>query len=764
MLAFLLTGVTAQSQTFNDSGFVTETVFSVEPFQPVFLTFAPDGRIFVVEKGGVVRIYDNGELLPTPFIDISSKVNIAFDRGLLGFALDPDFEANGFAYLLYTFENGSNPVGMGRKTARLTRVKANANNPNVASPGSEVVILGSIGTPPCPNNGNDCIPSDEVSHTIGTLRFAPDGNLFVGIGDGSSFVSLDPLALRAQDLNSYSGKILRIKPDGTALSDNPFYDGTNSIQSKVWSYGLRNPYRFSLDPAVGEPIIGDVGWSNQEEINSGKGKNFGWPCYEGNSQEPSYAALLECQQLAPSSVTAPLHTYDHVEGQAVIGGVFYTSNVYPNKYQGNYFFADYSQGWIKRMEFLPNGKVKDVQQFATEVGIIVNLEMGPDDFLYYIEFESGEIRRIKFDGPVAQASATPSFGYSPLNVTFSSAGSVDPTDPSLSYLWDFDDNGQTSTLANPSHSFVSGVVKTYNVTLTVTNQDDETSSDVAKVTVGSVPPVATILNPPEGTVLKGGDVVGFKGSATDPDEGILDSTSLRWDVLFHHDDHIHTVLNKIGGQGSFGVDSDHGEGTFSIELILSATDSSGLMDKKSILLPIKNLLFLDDFADGQAEDWNVIKDMWSVEANQLVGTTEKKAEIEAPNPWIPSGKLGCSSCTIETDIRFDSTDMLVSILGWYEDNKNYVELKLIGNKGKISIKQKANGKVTAKDSVPFQIQAGTTYRLRVSYSQDEFNVYIDDVLVSTASSSATPFGNLRFKLKSTSKTPTTVRFANIEVF
>lgn len=753
-----------QGQTFNDSGFVTETVFSVEPFQPVFLTFAPDGRIFVVEKNGVVRIFDNGALLSTPFIDISSKVNIALDRGLLGFALDPNFETNGFAYFLYTFENGTNPADNGRKTARLTRVKVSANNPNVASPGSEVVILGSIGTPPCSNNGNDCIPSDAVSHTIGTLRFAPDGNLFVGIGDGAFFVSMHPLALRAQDLNSYSGKILRIKPDGTAPPDNPFYDGTNSIQSKIWSYGLRNPYRFSLDPLTGEPIIGDVGWNNHEEINRGKGKNFGWPCYEGNSQEPSYAVLLECQQLAPSSITSPLHTYDHVEGQAVIGGVFYTSNVYPNKFQGNYFFADYSEGWIKRMDFQSNGNVKDVQEFATEVGIIVNLELGPDGFLYYIEFESGEIRRIKFNGPVAKASATPFFGYSPLNVMFSSAGSIDPTGSPLTYLWDFDDNGQTSTSPNPSHSFVSSVVKTYNVELTVTNQNAETSSDVAQVIVGSVPPIATIINPPEGTVLKGGDVVGFKGSATDPEDGPLNATSLKWDVLLHHNDHIHTVLNKIGGQGSFTVESDHGEGTFSFELIFSATDSSGLMDKKSILLPIKNLLFADDFADGEAADWVVVKDTWTVEANQLIGTTAKKAEIEAPNPWMPSGKLGCSSCTIETDIRFDSTDMLVSLLGWYEDSKNYVEVKLIGTKGKISIKQKANGKVAAKDSVPFPIEAGTTYRLRVNFSHDEFHVYIDDVLVSTASSSEAPFGNLRFRLKSTSKAPTTARFGNIEVF
>src|SRR5918911_1994045 len=259
---FILFPSLAQAQTFADSGFVSEVVTKLAPYQPTGLTFAPDGRIFIWQKSGVVRIFKNGALLPTPFIDLQPRVNIVNDRGLLGLALDPNFATNGYVYLLYTYEEGGDPNNAGPKTARLTRVTTNPSNPDVALTNSEVVILGSLGTPPCSNYpaGSDCIPSDSKSHTVGTLRFGADGKLFVGIGDGAGYADTDVLALRAQDLNSYSGKILRINRDGSAPGDNPFNDGTNSIRSKVYSYGLRNPYRFSLHPVTGEVYLGDVGW------------------------------------------------------------------------------------------------------------------------------------------------------------------------------------------------------------------------------------------------------------------------------------------------------------------------------------------------------------------------------------------------------------------------------------------------------------------------------------------------------------------------
>ena len=481
VLSFALLSFSAAStsaQTFVDQGFSTDIITTLPPYDTVGLTFAPDGRMFIWQKTGVVKIFKNGVLLSTPFIDIRSRVNSYGDRGLLGLALDPAFATNGYVYLLYTFESGSNPNSSAARTSRLTRVTANPANLDVALPNSEIVLLGTLGNRACSRfaAGSDCIPSDGDSHSIGTLRFAPDGKLFVGIGDGAGYIGTDPLALRAQDLNSYSGKILRVNPDGTAPGDNPFDDGTNSIRSKVYSYGLRNPYRFNLHPVTGEPYIGDVGWGSWEEINTGRGANFGWPCYEGQLAQTDYQAQFPlCQQLPLSVVTPPLYTYSHAEGNTVIGGSFYNATQYPQQYRGNFFFADYSNGFIRRMTFDANGNLTGVLPFATGVDSPVSLELGPDGMLYYISIVSGQVRRVKFSGPVARASATPLWGYSPLNVTFSSSGSLDPNGGSLAYLWEFGD-GTTSTSPNPSHTYTSTTVRTfkrqtYSDRFTVTKRD-----------------------------------------------------------------------------------------------------------------------------------------------------------------------------------------------------------------------------------------------------------------------------------------------------
>lgn len=577
-----------QAQTFTDPGFVAETVTTLPPYDAVGLTFAPDGRIFIWQKTGVVRIFKNGVLLTTPFIDIHTRVNSFGDRGLLGMALDPNFATNRFVYLLYTYESGSNPNNSAARTARLTRVTASSANPDIAQSGSEIVILGSLGNRPCTQQpaGSDCIPSDGDSHTIGSLRFAPDGKLFLSIGDGAGYATTDPLAMRSQDLNSYSGKLLRINKDGTAPGDNPFDDGTNSIRSKVYSYGLRNPYRFSLNPVTGEAYLGDVGWRSWEEINRGRGANFGWPCYEGYETQPEYQALFtQCQQLPSSAVTPPLYTYSHDVGNTVIGGAFYNSTQYPLQYRGNYFFADYSDLFIKRMTFDASGNVLGVQTFATDVDSPVSLELGPDGFLYFISLASGDVRRIKFNGPVAKASGSPLWGYSPLNIAFSSSGSLDPSGGSITYLWDFGD-GTTSTSANPSHMYTSTTVRTFDAKLTVTDSQTRSATDHVTITIGSVPPTATILSPSDGTPFSPGDVVTFQGMATDPDE-TLTPTALSWQVLLHHDDHVHPVITATGTGGSFAVES-HGVGIYSYEIILTATDSSGLTNTRSIILPVNS--------------------------------------------------------------------------------------------------------------------------------------------------------------------------------
>ena len=412
------TGAHARAQTFTDPQFVTELVATLDQFTPVGLAFAPDGRIFVWQKPGVVRIVKDGALLSAPFLDIQSRVNQCGDRGLLGLALDPAFPTNGFVYLFYTFESGTNPNDCNAKTSRLTRVTANPANLDVALPGSEVVIISGI-------------PTDGDSHSVGMLRFAPDGKLFASHGDGASYSFADPLALRAQDLNSYNGKILRINPDGSAPGGNPFDDGTNSIRSKVWAYGLRNPFRFELHPATAEPYIGDVGWNTWEELNRGRGANFGWPCFEGSGSQPEYqAAFQQCRNLSPASVTPPFFTYNHTVGSTVIGGAFYTGSSTRRRTVATSSSATTAAAGSRAWSSTPTTTVTAVNTFATDVDGPVAIQMGPDGMLYYAAILSGEIRRIRFVGqarpPTAQAAAAPSAGYSPLTVHFSSAGSTNP--------------------------------------------------------------------------------------------------------------------------------------------------------------------------------------------------------------------------------------------------------------------------------------------------------------------------------------------------
>jgi glucose/arabinose dehydrogenase len=590
LFSFLLLTSLTQAITFNDQGFSSETVLTLPAFSIVGATFAPDGRIFVWQREGVVRIYKNGQLLPTPFVDITPEVNIGGDRGLLGLAVDPNFAQTGYVYLLYVFEWNNNPTSHQPRTARLTRVTADPNNPDVALPGSEITLLGTIGIPSCSNYppGSDCIADDSDSHSIGTVQIGPDGTLYVGSGDGSWYSFVDPQALRAQDLESLNGKILRINPDGTAPVDNPFYDGTNSNTSKVFAYGLRNPFRFTLDPIIGEPLIGDVGWNDWEEVDRGKGANFGWPCFEGNAPQAGYqAAFTQCQQIDPDTITYPIYTYNHSVGATVVGGVFYTDNEFPVQYQGNFFFADYVGNWIKRIVFDSNQNIVSVNNFATNADAPVSFALGPDGWIYYVSITTGELRRIKYGGPFANASANPTSGYSPLNVAFSSAGSSDPNGQTLTFLWDFGD-GTTSTQANPNHTYTSGTVKTFVATLTVTNEDSESSSDSVSITVGSLPPTAVIDTPPDGTVVNPGDVVNFSGHGTDPDDGNLPASAMHWTVYLHHDDHIHTFLELDGVTGGSFTAQDYGAGTYSYEIDLTVTDSSGLTDTDSVDLPINS--------------------------------------------------------------------------------------------------------------------------------------------------------------------------------
>jgi hypothetical protein len=250
---------------------------------PTSLEWSPDGEnMYITQKNGLVRVVNNGVLESTPFIDISAMTNGTRDRGLLDIAIHPDFENTPYVYLLFTYDPPevfnntglAGPDGNGNRAGRLIRVTADASNDyKTAVAGSEVVLLGTNSTwdnfngfvnstsnfnePPAginPDGSNirDFIASDSESHTIGSIVFGTDGNLFVSIGDGTSYNAVDPRTVRVQDIDNLSGKILRIDPiTGQGVSDNPFYNGdAGANRSKVYQLGVRNPFRMAVDPML----------------------------------------------------------------------------------------------------------------------------------------------------------------------------------------------------------------------------------------------------------------------------------------------------------------------------------------------------------------------------------------------------------------------------------------------------------------------------------------------------------------------------------
>ena len=417
----------------NDLGNFTLDTFASGFSQLTALDWSPDGsRAFVAQKDGVVRLVDNGTVADTPFIDISAQVNDSRDRGLLGLAVHPDFPNQPYVYLAFTydppevFDNDglAGEDGTGNRPSRVIRVEADPNtNFTTAIPGSEVVILGTNSTwenTRCPDanstdnfnippsgitdegeNIRDYLATDSESHSVGGLRFGTDGSLFVSNGDGTSYNRADPRTTRVQDINNLSGKILRVAPlTGEGLPDNPFYDGDpNSNRSKVYSYGLRNPFRLAIDPETNEPYIGDVGWKTWEEINTGRGANFGWPYYEGGDgtslQQEEYQDLPEAQAFYNSgqSVTAPIYATSHEDGAiAVIMGDFYTGDTYPDFYNNALFYADYGEESVSFLIFNDDGGVK-TNTFQEDISGLTQISTAPDGNLYAVDSVSGEIIR-----------------------------------------------------------------------------------------------------------------------------------------------------------------------------------------------------------------------------------------------------------------------------------------------------------------------------------------------------------------------------------
>jgi glucose/arabinose dehydrogenase len=445
------------------SGF-TETLVAGGLANPTAMAFAPDGRLFVAQQGGALRVIKNGTLLGPAFVTLT--VNASGERGLLGVAFDPSFATNGYVYVYYT---ATTPT-IHNRVSRFTAVVDTATGlpGDTAVAGSEVPLL-------------DLETLGATNHNGGAIHFGPDGKLYVAVGENAT-------GSNSQSLANRLGKILRINADGTIPTDNPTAFGgiagsPTGLNRSIWAVGLRNPFTFSFQPGTSRMFINDVGEGTWEEIDDGiVGSNYGWNITEGPTTDPRFRS--------------PLSYYQHGTGVcAITGGAFYNPPTvqFPADHVGDYFFADFCAGWIHRLD-LATGTVTD---FASGIASPVDLQVSADGALYYLARGSGSVYRIGYTSATQPptiltqpADQTVAVGQ-PATFSVSASGT-----PPLTYQWQrdgLDIAGATST----SYTIASAqlVDNGARFRVRVSNVAGSPFSNEATLTVSSAPPAAAFVKP-----------------------------------------------------------------------------------------------------------------------------------------------------------------------------------------------------------------------------------------------------------------------------
>lgn len=726
------------------SGFIDELI-SDNWTVPTGLTFDENGKMYVWEKSGKVFIVENGIKQANPLIDISEEVLDYNDHGLNGFTLDPNFLKNGYIYLMYVAKrhhvlnfgkssyNPNDESPFQNTIGRITRYTLNSTGVDYAS---RKILIGET-----PDTG---IPILVDNHGVGTLAFGLDGTLFATIGDASlatedvvddtksdwfneaitlGFIKPEENinAYKSQYLNSMNGKILRIDPNtGDGVPSNPFFDAVSprSPKSRVWSFGLRNPFRFSFKPNTGSRnpadanpgiiFIGDVGWSHREELNIAPkgGINFGWPTFEGIDfvnkayQDPKY--LPQSHQkpavdwrgtLARGvidgdafAVGSPQFKGTQFTGISSIGGLWYNNLQFPREYQNLYYHADY-EGWIKAFKFDDKNQPMEVIDFVNDVhptSMAINPKDGAIYYTNYYYPNIHEIRRLSYNPnanrrPNVIQSASPIYGKAPLKVNFRASDSKDPEGTALKFEWSFGD-GQTSAEANPVHEYSSnsGKSTTYSVSVKVTDVDGLSTTKMMSIFVDNTPPkiistsvdnIDTFENTKDFTVT-------LNAVVTDAEQN-QEQISYLWSVLLYHDDHIHFITSfyKPSGDAVLGIVPCDAQ-TYFYKVTLTTTDSEGLSSVyEKMIVPKCKVVIVDP----------------------PLGTETQTAEFNiAPNPTSQSIDIFSESGVLNKKLKLTLFQVNGSILlekeGFWQEIKPSLDAKLIySNTGMYLLKITSDG-------------------------------------------------------------------------
>lgn len=561
-LPMLLVGLAPAARAAVPRGFqITTLPTGQAQYDLTNFAFTPDGGWFATGKGGLVT-WTSPQQQSREIGRMSATTDQ--DRGLTGLAVAPGWPQDPTIYTTRSMP------GSGHGTLRLSSWQVRFD-----AAGQPVSLTGERNLLELPNRSDVHLMTDVLADR--------DGSLWVAIGDDADFRVMDPLALAALDPNQGYGKLLHLMPTGEGLDSNPFYDPADprSWRSRVYAMGFRSPFRFSLDPITGGPVLGDVGWGTWEEVNLVRpGASYGWPCFEGLEPTAAYRDLPQCRgQLN----TAPLTHYVHGEkGTSVTGGFVYSGEAYPQQYRGSYFYGDYSSGRLYTLRHDANGTLLTPPQedgFISGEGAPVAIRPAPNGDVVWADILTGTLKRLSWvEGNRAPLSdVRVSTDPATLTVTLDATGSTDPDGDVLTHRFDLGD-GTRATTATVTHRYAGR--GPYTVRHTVTDPFGASTTRTIEVRPGNHSPQLRLTTPAEGTTFAVGDRVRLTATATDADGG---TPSITWSTTLLHCSggycHRHPGAS-VNGPTYDQEFVDHGDDT-TLLLTATATDSMGATTSKT---------------------------------------------------------------------------------------------------------------------------------------------------------------------------------------